>query len=126
MPFLFLSIAVSANGQQQKDSVYSFVEIPPAFPGGEIALSKYLVKNINYPRITSEGEIPARVRIQFIIDAQGCVYNVRPMDTAKISMLDIEVMRVLKMMSAWQPGKHNGKNVAVQYYLPVFVCPRTE
>lgn len=126
MCFLFLLVVISADGQRPADSVYSFVEIPPAFPGGEVALAKYLVKNIKYPPVSMEEAMTCTSRIQFIIDAQGCVYNVRPMDTTKLSALDIEVMKVVRMMPAWKPGINKQKKVAVQYFLPVFICPREE
>lgn len=126
MCFLFLLTVISADGQRPADSVYSFAEIPPAFPGGEAALVKYLVKSIKYPTVAKEKEITGRSRIQFVINAQGYVYDVKPMDTSKISALDIEVMKAIKMMPAWKPGMINGKKVAVQYFLPVFVSPREE
>lgn len=126
MCFSFLLTVISAEGQQPADSVYSFAEVPPAFPGGEPALMKYLVKNIKYPSAPMEERVTGTVRIQFVIDAQGCVYNVRPVDTTKLRALDIEVMKAVRMMPAWKPGMNKGKKVAVQYFLPVFICPRDE
>lgn len=126
MCFLFLLAVISADGQRPADSVYSFAEIPPTFPGGETAFVKYLAKNIKYPPVSKETEITGRSRIRFIIDAQGCVYDVKPMDTSKVSALDIEVMKAIKVMPAWKPAMNKGKKVAVQYFLPVFISPREE
>ncbi|HWV66705.1 energy transducer TonB [Chitinophaga sp.] len=126
MCFLFLLVVISADGQRPADSVYSFVEIPPAFPGGESALMKYLVKNIKYPPVSADEGVTGISRIQFIIDAQGCVCNVRSMDTTKLRVLDIEVMKAVRMMPAWKPGINKQKKVAVQYFLPVFICPPEE
>lgn len=126
MCFSFLLAVISADGQRPEDSIYSFVEVPPAFPGGEAALINYLAKNIKYPPISKEKEVAGRSHIRFIIDAQGCIYDVKPTDANKVSALDIEVMKAITMMPAWRPGTNKGKKVAVQYFLPVFIDPREE
>ncbi|WP_142683889.1 hypothetical protein [Chitinophaga polysaccharea] len=41
MCFLFLLAVISADGQRPEDSIYSFAELPPAFPGGEIETRFY-------------------------------------------------------------------------------------
>ncbi|SEW26921.1 energy transducer TonB [Chitinophaga arvensicola] len=113
-----LLAAISANAQRAK--VYSFVTQPPSFPGGEVALAAYLTKNIKYK--VSESEIVGTATVQFIIDTLGCVYNIKPRDTTKTDWLHQELIRVVSMMPAWNPGMHNGRKVAVQYYLPLYIC----
>lgn len=117
--FSCLMAVISANGQHTK--VYSFVEIPPSFPGGEAALLKYLTKEIKYKPI--EDDFEGHARVQFLIDTLGCVYNVKPMDTTKVNTLVVELMRVVRMMPAWNPGMHLGKKVVAPFYLPLYISP---
>lgn len=119
--FIFSWMTVSVAGQQQagKDSIYTFVEVAPSFPGGEIGLSKYLIKNIRFSeKALEEGRFSARV--QFVIDTFGCTNNIQLMDpNRRPGLLEVEVMRVVKMMPAWKRGRHQGEKVKVLFYLPV-------
>lgn len=101
--------------------VYEYVEKPPAFPGGEMAMVNYL-RNIKYPR--EQDDLQGTLHLSFVIDTAGnildkCIVN---KDEQAYSLLDKEGMRVLNGMPKWIPGKQNGKKVAVRYYLPIRIC----
>lgn len=119
--FIFSWMTLSVAGQQQarKDSIYTFVEVAPVFAGGGAGLAKYLTKNIRLPeRALEEGRFS--VRVQFVIDTFGCTNNIQLMDpNRRPGALDEEVMRVVKMMPAWKPGRQRGKKVKVLFYLPI-------
>ncbi|MBO9729529.1 MAG: hypothetical protein J7623_12905 [Chitinophaga sp.] len=82
--FVFLLLPLCTLGQLPKhpvktkvnqDSVYTFVETPPGFPGGEIALATYLAKNIHLTNeIAEEGRFSSFV--SFVIDTSGCISDV--------------------------------------------------
>ncbi len=98
--------------------VYDVVEIPPAFPGGDEALMNFLRENIRYPLKAQEQNIQGKVTVGFIVDETGKV--IEPEVARSVhSLLDAEAIRVIKSMPAWSPGKQNGKNVSVRYYVPV-------
>lgn len=124
--FLFSWMMLSVAGQQpvRKDSVYTFVEVAPVFPDGEAGLAKYLNKNIRLSeRALEEGRFSASVR--FVIDTFGCINNIQLMDPGrKPGALEEEVMRVIKMMPAWKPGRHQGRKVKVLFNLPVHISPQ--
>lgn len=103
--------------QVRKDSVYTFVEEPPIFPGGDIGLSKYLIKNMRFSEKALEDGIFS-ARVQFVIDTLGCVRDVTPLATGRGTM-EAEVIRAVKMMPAWKPARHQGRKVKVLFYLPV-------
>jgi TonB family protein len=112
-----VNINQDANAQKNKD-VYTIVEEMPQFPGGYTALRKYLAYNIKYPRSAVEKNIQGKEFVSFVITKTGSVSD------AKIVMgvdpsLDQEALRVVNSMPSWIPGKQGGKDVDVQYTLPI-------
>lgn len=95
------------------------IEIPPTFPGGEEALAKYLGKNIRYPHVAAENGIEGIVVVQFVVDREGNVKDIKVVTPAKGGGLEQEASRVIKAMPKWKPGKQNGRYVSVLYSIPV-------
>jgi len=102
-----------------KEEIFTFVEQPPTFPGGEEALAKYLSKNIRYPRVAQENGISGTVFVQFVVDSEGNIKDVKTVGAAKGGGLEEEAVRVVKTMPKWKPGKQNGRQVSVQFNLPI-------
>ena len=100
------------------EQIYSHVDTPPQFPGGEEALMKYMHDNINYPEKSAEKGIQGRVTIRFVVAPDGSIDQVEVLKSLDEST-DAEAMRVIKAMPKWIPGKQNGKDVSVYYTLPV-------
>jgi len=102
----------------EEPEIFTIVEQMPSFPGGEEALFKFLGNNIKYPPIAKENGIEGMVYVSFVVMEDGSIQS------AKV-VRDIgggcgkEAMRVVKKMPKWTPGKQRGKNVRVQYNLPV-------
>jgi protein TonB len=94
------------------------VEDMPSFPGGEEALFKYLAQNIKYPQIAKEAGITGRVFVNFVIDKEGNVTDVKVLRGIG-GGCDEEAVRVVKNMPKWSPGKQRGKPVKVSYNLPI-------
>ena len=100
------------------DKVYKSVEQMPQFPGGEVALMKYLMANVKYPENAAKNDIQGRVILQFVVDKTGEVGEVkvvRPIDEE----LDAEAVRVVKTLPKFEPGRQDGKAVAVWYTVPI-------
>ena len=100
------------------DNVYTAVEQPPTFPGGEAALLQYIASHIRYPAAARANNIEGRVVVQFVITKTGRVGEakvVRPKDPD----LDAEAVRVIKSLPNFIPGRISGKAVNVWYTLPV-------
>ena len=103
------------------DKVYDVCEQMPIFEGGDAALLKYLRENLKYPDKTKDRGVQGRLIIGFIVEKDGSLTDVkvlRPVDIA----LDAEVLRVVKGMPKWIPGRHNGQRVRVRYLLPTHIC----
>lgn len=94
---------------------FIFAEQMPEFPGGTNALYAYLSKNINYAQCANaSGTIYAK----FVVTTEGLVSDVIIVKGLNMSA-DAEVLRVLKLMPTWKPGKQNGKLVNVWTTIPV-------
>ncbi|WP_142685846.1 energy transducer TonB [Chitinophaga polysaccharea] len=110
---------VAAPPASNPDAPRTFVEIMPEFPGGEAALAKYLGNNIRYPHTAQENGIQGTVFIQFIVNRDGSISQVKTTGAAKGGGLEEEAIRVVSKMPKWRPGKQNGEYVAVYFNLPV-------
>jgi protein TonB len=104
--------------EEKKPEIFSHVEVPPSFPGGERELMKWLQENISYPVIAAEQGIQGRVILRFVVGPDGSVGSVEVQRSLDPSC-DKEAVRVVKKMPKWIPGKQNGNAVFVYYTLPV-------
>ncbi len=100
------------------NSAFTVVESMPRFPGGMGELMKFLAKNIKYPESAKSRGIQGRVFLNFVIEADGSVSNVRVLRGIG-GGCDEEAVRVIKKMPKWDPGVQKGERVKVSYNLPV-------
>ena len=100
------------------DTVYQVVEQMPQFPGGEKALMEYIGKNIVYPVEAKEKEIQGRVFINFVIEKDGSVSNVKVLRGIG-GGCDEEAVRAVSSLPKWKPGIQKGKPVRVSYQIPI-------
>lgn len=96
----------------------AMVEQKPSFPGGDAAMYTWLGQNINYPPAAAEEGASGKVIVQFIVEKDGSISNVKVV-RGKHPALDAEAVRVVKKMPKWTPGRNNGMPVRVTYNLPV-------
>lgn len=115
----------------------------PQYPGGVKALVKFLSDNTRYPVEAEHYGVEGRVMINFFVETDGTVSDVKVAKTefknrlsdkkfSKYSEIDKyamreqgegqlkeEALRVVKKISNWEPGMRRGKAVRVKYSLPV-------
>lgn len=96
-------------------------EIMPQFPGGLAALRKFLERHLSNPRDLAEGELIS-VKVRFVVGFDGKLQRFELVEDGGTEFNN-EVMRVLKKMPAWTPGKSKGQNVSVYYIIPVKFIP---
>ena len=100
------------------EPIFQVVEEMPEFPGGMAEAMKFLAKNINYPVAAQQAKIEGRVIVQFVVEKDGSVSDLKVMSGVSPE-LDAEAIRVVSMMPKWIPGKQRGKAVAVKYTMPI-------
>ena len=118
MLVLLFSFMTSTAQTKKNDMVFDVVEVMPQFPGGQIAMLQYIMKNIKYPEQAMKEGIQGRVAVRFIVEKDGSISDVKPILSVH-PLLNKEAVRVVKSMPKWTPGKHNGKPVRVRFNLPV-------
>ena len=109
---------VVTQAEPEPEKVFDMVEQMPAFPGGMQELMVYLGKNIKYPTIAQENGTQGRVIIQFVVERDGTISDVR-VARGVDPYLDKEALRVIKAMPKWKPGMQKGQPVRVKYTVPV-------
>lgn len=91
----------------------------PRFKGKDgNAFSEWVNERLVYPETAIRKGIEGVVKVQFTIDTDGTVKDVKVIGSAD-SSLDIEAVRVVSMSPKWKPGKKDGKPVSVTYTFPV-------
>jgi protein TonB len=92
-------------------------ELMPAFPGGMEALRKFLERNLRNPEDVEPGTVIA-VKIRVIVGYDGKLKGFQIIEDGG-EPFNNEVLRVLKKMPEWIPGKSDGEKVSVYYTIPV-------
>jgi protein TonB len=110
---------------QTQDSVkeeklqYQEVDVKPSFNGGDAnQFAVWVAENIVYPEVAKNNGVTGRVVLQFVIEKDGSVNDVkvlRGVDPA----LDAEAVRVVSMSPKWSPGMEDGKPVRVSFTFPL-------
>ena len=104
--------------KEVKEEIFKSVEQMPQFPGGDAALMKYLSSHINYPPMAAENNVQGKVILQFVVEKDGRVGEVKVARSVDKD-LDKEAIRVVKSLPKFTPGRQNGQAVRVWYTLPV-------
>ncbi len=125
------------------DPIFEVTEEPAQYPGGQGALMQYLAQNIRYPKIAAEHGAQGRALVQFVIEKDGSLSNIKIFKGAlsaedaitvnaqgtaaegnktpkeAYDALNIEAVRVIREMPNWIPAKQQGEAVRMKYTLPI-------
>lgn len=121
--FLLMAIVQTVSAQRlpekspAEDDVYIAAEVMPSFPGGKEALQRYLKENLMLLADSNPTE-NGKVIASFIISEEGKVSGMRILKGLSEDT-DAAVLKAIKNMPAWEPGKVARKPVKVRVSLPV-------
>jgi protein TonB len=122
--------------EPEVEEIFKVVEQMPRFPGCDdeggsneekynCAVKKmlaYVYKNMKYPAIARENGIQGQVVIQFVVEKDGSITDIRIARDIGAGCGE-ESQRVVESMNhmgdKWTPGKQRGKSVRVQFTLPI-------
>lgn len=118
-----------------EDEIFKVVEQMPRFPGcenkateaekSECAKAKmleYIYSNLKYPIIAMENNIEGQVVLQFVVEADGSITDIRILRDIGGSCgeaAEYVIKGMNKMGQKWTPGKQRGRPVRVLFTLPV-------
>ena len=98
---------------------FSILEVKPSFNGGDAnKFSEWVNSQLVYPEAAKSAGEQGRVVLQFTIDPEGNVVNVKVLRGVS-EALDSEAVRVISKSPKWEPGRVDGKPVPVTFTYPV-------
>jgi periplasmic protein TonB len=103
---------------ENTETVFIYVEEPASPKGGIAAFYKFVNDKIKYPAQARRMGIEGRVFVEFVIDKDGSISDVKFVKGIGASC-DEEAVRVVKSAPAWTPGKQRGKPVKQRMVLPI-------
>lgn len=109
---------VKNEGTNDNDSIYNVVSENASFPGGDVALSDWMRKNMKYPEECRKQGIQGRVVISFVVNKDGSIVDLETVRSPHPALAE-EGLRVVKSMPKWKPAKENGKVVRSRFNVPI-------
>ena len=103
----------SGQMQEREDGVYLVVDELAEFPGGTVAMQKFIVENFKRAANTNAG----MVLVNFVVNADGTIRDAKVVRSVS-KEADNEALRVVGLMPKWKPAKVGGKVVPMVYNIP--------
>ena len=103
---------------EEPDVIFDIVETQPEPIGGMAAFYKHVGKQMKYPNQARRMGIEGKVFVQFVIDKQGNLTEVKAIKGIGAGC-DEEAVRVIQNSPSWSPGKQRGRPVKVRMILPI-------
>ena len=111
--------AIEEEEVEEEAIPFQLVEEKPTFQGGDAnEFSKWVNAHLSYPEVAKENGVQGRVTLQFTVNPDGSVSNVKVLRGVD-SSLDKEAVRVVSSSPKWKPGKQRDRAVKVTYTFPV-------
>jgi len=99
------------------DEIICFFSPVPEFVGGDFARLKFFIDNTNYPKIAKEKNIEGTVYVQFVVEVDGSITNVKIL-RGVCKSIDAESIRVTKLMPKWKPALQGNRVVRTSMTMP--------
>lgn len=113
----------SCDAQTKEEKVYDYVSEMPEYENGTAALYKKLINELNIPSYAPDSGFTGTYHIEFAVEKNGSVSGVKiAKGKTECVTCDAEVMRAIRTLENFQPGKKDGVPVRVRYHLPLHIC----
>ena len=116
--FATLLLHTYTFAQDKTSGIYNVVQQMPEYPGGEDSMWKFIHANIRYPDSAFAHKIQGRIIIGFVVNEDGSLSDIS-IKKGLAWDINIEGMRVVKLLPHFRPGMQDGKAVKVNYTLPL-------
>lgn len=101
-------------------TIKCIVEKSCTYPGGQAVLLSWLNGHIKYPEKAIEVRAEGRVFVQFVVEKDGTISDVKTIGKVPhVSLGEEAVKKVRKIPGRWTPGETNGRAVRSYFKLPV-------
>lgn len=128
-PILSVDDINTDEGEEELTIPFAVIEDVPVFPGCENVpkaekracfeqkIQAHVVKNFKYPEISVEMGMQGKVYVQFIINIDGNITNIK--SRGPDQLLEKEAERIIATLPQMTPGKQRGMPVKVPFSIPV-------
>jgi periplasmic protein TonB len=108
------------GGDVVDEKIYVDVDQSAEFIGGEAALADFLRANLEYPESARLYEVSGETEVNFVVNTDGKVIDVKVGRSSGNADLDAEALRVVRKCSyKFRPGKFKGKPVRTFCRIPI-------
>jgi protein TonB len=104
--------------EEKAEEIFTIVEQQPEPIGGFTAFYTYVGENLKYPRLAQRGNIQGRVYIQFVVEKDGSLTDIKTIKGIG-GGCDEEACRIIGNAPKWNPGKQRGRPVRVIMVIPI-------
>ncbi len=112
------TVPQKTQADYEQDVIFTVVEDPPRFPGGEPARVQFMQHHLLYPEEAREAGIEGTVFLSFVVEKDGSISNISVLRGIG-GGCDEEAVRVVSMMPNWEPALKGGEPVRVQFNMPI-------
>ncbi|UFH53925.1 energy transducer TonB [Spirosoma sp. KNUC1025] len=110
--------AASTDTSSESSEIFTIVEEPPSFPGGNPQLDAYYRRFLRYPEVALKNNIQGKVFLSFVVTKTGAIQQIEILRGMGFGT-DEEAVRLVKNMPPWKPGRQSGRPVNVKYNLVI-------
>lgn len=110
----------TASRQNNDNTIYEVAATQPEYPGGLTALKSFFEENIHYPTDAKKQGADGFVILQFVVEKNGSLSDIKVIRNGKLPSMDAEALRVCKLVKGFNPGlNESGEPVRVKFTYPV-------
>jgi periplasmic protein TonB len=118
---ILILIACVSNVLIAQTTNMSSDTIPAQYKGGVKELCSFIGKNFKYPQNAINANVSGGIIARFKIKANAEIDSIQIIKSPGFGV-DIEAIRVIKLMNQWIPSKVNEKYVDIFFTLPINIC----
>lgn len=102
------------------NTVFTAVEDPASFPGGDAALMHYILEKMKYPQRCLDSAYQAVIYMSFIVERDGSLSDIKAVkDYKQCPEFVEECKKIFIGMPRWNPAQMQGKAVRASFMIPV-------
>lgn len=100
------------------EEIVDFPDVEAGFPGGVVAMKKWIADNIEYPETSIEMNEQGKVYLEFVVEKDGSISRIK-IKRGVSEDIDREAKRIIRQMPKWKPGEAGGKVVRTTCSIPI-------
>ena len=107
---------VAPPAEEETDKIFTVVQIPAEFPGGQQGWIRYLERTLNRDLPVENGAPAGKysVVVSFVVARDGSISDVKAENDPGYGTKD-EAVRVITRGPKWKPAVQNGRNVIYRH-----------